>query len=495
MLTGLGEEAHHPDLLCEHSGTHVFIPYRALELDLDVDAGGKVEIHQRIDGLRRRIDDVEQAFMRAHLELLAALLVDVRRAVDGELLDLGRQRDRPAHLRAGAFGRIDDLARRRIEDAVIERLEPDSYVLTVHDTALEKRMPRFRGAWTALFDDARHHAGADGATALANGEAQFLFHGDRHDQGDFHGDVVARHHHLGAFRQGHHASHVGGAEVELRPIVGEERRVASALLLGEDVGLGLELGVRLHRTRLAKDLAAFHLFAFRAAQQATDVVAGLALVEQLAEHFDAGDDGLERRLDADDFDFLANLDHAALDAAGTHRAAAGDREHVFDRHQERLILRALRLRNILVHRLHQGIDRVLAEFRILVFERRQRRAFNDRNLVAGELVLGQKLADFELDQLEELRIVHHVHLVEVDHECRYADLAGEQDVLAGLRHRAVGRAHYQDGTVHLGGAGDHVLHIVGMAGTVDVRVMPLVGFVLDVGGRDGDAARLLLGSL
>src|SRR5580700_6018513 len=136
MLACLGEEARHPDLLCEHSGTHVFIPNRALELDLDVDAGGKVELHQRIDGLRRRIDDIEQALMRAHLELLAALLVDVRRTVDRELLDLGRQRDRSAHLRTGALRRIDDLARRRIEDAVIERLEPDSYVLTVHCRSL-----------------------------------------------------------------------------------------------------------------------------------------------------------------------------------------------------------------------------------------------------------------------------------------------------------------------------------------------------------------------
>src|ERR1700681_2409217 len=107
-------------------------PDPALELDLDVDAGGKVELHQRIDRLRRRIDDIEQALMRAHFELLAALLVDVRRSVDRELLDLGRQRDRSAYLRAGALRRIDDLARRRIEDAVIERLEPDSYVLTVH---------------------------------------------------------------------------------------------------------------------------------------------------------------------------------------------------------------------------------------------------------------------------------------------------------------------------------------------------------------------------
>src|SRR5262249_53572543 len=115
----------------------LFIPYpvgpNRSQLDLDIDTGGEIELHQRIHRLRRRIDDVEQAFMRAHLELLAALLVDMRRAVDCELLDLGRQRDRPAHLRAGAFGGVDDLAGRRIEDAMIERLEPYADVLTVHD--------------------------------------------------------------------------------------------------------------------------------------------------------------------------------------------------------------------------------------------------------------------------------------------------------------------------------------------------------------------------
>src|SRR5271170_1158976 len=114
-------------------------PNRALELDLDVDAGGEVELHQRIDRLRRRIDDVEQSLMRAHFELLAALLVDMRRAVDGELLDLGRQRDRPTHLRAGALRRIDDLARRRIENAMIERLEPDANVLAVHCRLLQSK--------------------------------------------------------------------------------------------------------------------------------------------------------------------------------------------------------------------------------------------------------------------------------------------------------------------------------------------------------------------
>src|SRR5580704_15818988 len=103
-----------------------------LELDLDVDAGGEVELHQRVHRLRRRIDDIEQSLMGAHLELLAAFLVDVRRPIDRELLDLGRQRYRPAHLRAGALGGRHDLACGRIENPMIERLEPDADVLAVH---------------------------------------------------------------------------------------------------------------------------------------------------------------------------------------------------------------------------------------------------------------------------------------------------------------------------------------------------------------------------
>src|SRR5215467_6605186 len=84
------------------------------ELDLDIDAGGEVELHQRVHRLRRRIDDVEHALVGADLELLARLLVDVRRAVDRELLDAGRQGDRAAYLCARPLGRADDLAGRRV---------------------------------------------------------------------------------------------------------------------------------------------------------------------------------------------------------------------------------------------------------------------------------------------------------------------------------------------------------------------------------------------
>ena len=70
-----------------------------------------------------------------------------------------------------------------------------------------------------LLDDLRDPAGANGAAALADGEAQALLHGDRLDQVDRHLGVVAGHDHLGALGQRDDAGHVRGAEVELRTVV------------------------------------------------------------------------------------------------------------------------------------------------------------------------------------------------------------------------------------------------------------------------------------
>src|ERR1700761_6221843 len=78
-----------------------------------------------------------------------------------------------------------------------------------------------------LGDDSR----ADGATTLADGEAQALIHGDRLDQVDRPLDVVAGHHHLRALGQVGDTGHVRGPEVELRTVAGEEWSVATTLLL------------------------------------------------------------------------------------------------------------------------------------------------------------------------------------------------------------------------------------------------------------------------
>ncbi|CAA6605116.1 hypothetical protein MTBLM1_40320 [Rhodospirillaceae bacterium LM-1] len=104
-----------------------------LELDLDVHAGGEVELHQRVHRLGRGVNDVEKTLVRTDFELLARLLVNVRAAVHRKLLDAGGQRDRPANLGASPLGGIDDLARGLVQHAMIKRLQADADVLAFHD--------------------------------------------------------------------------------------------------------------------------------------------------------------------------------------------------------------------------------------------------------------------------------------------------------------------------------------------------------------------------
>src|ERR1044072_6908628 len=342
-----------------------------------------------------------------------------------------------------------------------------------------------------LLDDLGDDARADRAPAFANREAEPGVHGDGLDQLDLHLHVVARHDHVRALGQVGDAGDVRRAEVELGPVPVEERGVAAALLLLEDVHLGLEVRVRGDRAGLAEHLAALDLLALDASQQAADVVAGLALVEDLAEHLHAGDDragGL--RVDAHDLHGVARVDDALLDAAGGDRAAAPDREDVLDRHQERLVEVALGLRDVGVQLLGEIDD--LLDVLLVAVERLQRRADDERDVVPGELVLVEEVTDLDLDELEQLLVVDHVGLVEEHDDVRHADLTGEQDVLTRLRHRTVSRRHHEDRAVHLRGTRDHFLHVVRVARAVDVGVVAVVGLVLDVRSRDRDAARLLL---
>src|SRR6476646_7520491 len=99
-------------------------------LDLHVDTSRQIELHQRVDRLRGRLEDVDQPLVRADLELLARLLVDVRRTEHRPLVLRGRQRNRPGQARAGPLRRVDDLARRLIEHAVVVRLQADANLFT-----------------------------------------------------------------------------------------------------------------------------------------------------------------------------------------------------------------------------------------------------------------------------------------------------------------------------------------------------------------------------
>src|SRR6185312_2477159 len=173
-----------------------------------------------------------------------------------------------------------------------------------------------------LADGTRAH----GPAAFTNGEAESLIHGDGSDEFDNQLHVVSRHHHFGPFRHFRHARNVRGAEVELRPVALEERRMTSAFFLRKHVNFAAELLVRLDRIRLGDDLSALDIVLVYSAKQQTHVVACPAFVEQLFEHFDARDNRLACVLEADDFHFLADLADALFDTACNDGAASLNRE-------------------------------------------------------------------------------------------------------------------------------------------------------------------------
>ena len=103
-----------------------------LQLDLNVHASWQVQLHQRINGLVRWVDDVDQALMGADLELVATGLVDVRRTQDVKALHARWQWNRSLDDGAGAFCGVNDFQSRLIDQLVIKRLEADADFLLLH---------------------------------------------------------------------------------------------------------------------------------------------------------------------------------------------------------------------------------------------------------------------------------------------------------------------------------------------------------------------------
>ncbi|RFT15922.1 MAG: hypothetical protein OP8BY_2320 [Candidatus Saccharicenans subterraneus] len=56
-------------------------------------------------------------------------------------------------------------------------------------------------------------------------------------------------------------------------------------------------------------------------------------------------------------------------------------------------------------------------------------------------------------------------------------------MLTSLWHRTVIGRHHQNRPVHLGRSADHVLDVINVSRTVDVRIVPLVRLVLHVRQR------------
>ena len=83
-----------------------------------------------------------------------------------------------------------------------------------------------------LFDNLRNSTSADRASTFANGEALVLVHRDRRDQLDL-TSTLSPGMHISAPTRVRSTGHVRGAEVELRPVAAEERRVTAPFVLAQ----------------------------------------------------------------------------------------------------------------------------------------------------------------------------------------------------------------------------------------------------------------------
>src|SRR3989454_356552 len=107
-----------------------------------------------------------------------------------------------------------------------------------------------------------------------------------------------------------------------------------------------------------------------------------------------------------------------------------------------------------------------------------------RNVVPRVLVLAQELPHLQLHQVQQLRVVHQVALVQEHDDRRHVHLPRQQNVLPRLWHRPVDGRDDQDRPVHLRRPRDHVLHVVGVPRAVHVRVVPVRRGVLHVRRRN-----------
>jgi len=328
-----------------------------------------------------------------------------------------------------------------------------------------------------------------GAATLTDSELETLSHSNWGNQSNVDGYVIARHYHFNTFWEHNLTSNVHGAEIELWTIVVVEWSVTATLFLLEDVDLSLEVVVRSNAVGLAEHHTTLNLVLVNATEEKTNVVTSLALIEELAEHLDASNDGETISAKAKELYLVTNLNDTGLDTASSNGATTGDREDILDRHKERLVKGARRQLNPVVASVHELHNLILPLGHTI--EGAKGRTADEWGVLL-EVVLLEQVTHLHLNEVKHLLVVNLVALVDEYHETWNVHLTSKKDVLTGLGHRTIGSSNYDDGAIHLSGTGNHVLHIVSVARAVNVSIVTLGGLILDVSGVDGDTTLLLL---
>ena len=196
-----------------------------------------------------------------------------------------------------------------------------------------------------------------------------------------------------------------------------------------------------------------------------------------------------------DLDLFPHLHDPPLHPPRHHRPPPRDREDVLDRHQERLVHRPRRRRNVAVHRLHQVPDALRRRGVLRLLHRPQRTAPHHRDVVPGNWYFfnSSRTSSSTRSRISGSSTMSHLFMNTT--RLRHVHLPRQQHVLPRLRHRPVVRRHHQDRPVHLGRPRDHVLDVVRVPRTIDMRVVPVRRLVLHVRHRDRDPRSRSSGAL
>ena len=272
-----------------------------------------------------------------------------------------------------------------------------------------------------------------------------------------------------------------------------ERSVTTTFLFLQNVDRSFELRVRLNLTRLTEYHTTLDLVFIDTTQQQTYVITSFTFIQQFAEHFNASYNRLLVFTQTKDFNFVTNLDNTSFDTTGSYSTTTSNREYVFNRHQEWFINIARRQRNPSIASVHQFHNLFFPLFNAI--QCTQCRTLNKRSIVTVEIVCRQKFTHFHLNKLQHFGVIHHITLVHEYNQSRNVYLTSQQDMFASLRHRAISCSNYDDSTIHLSSTSYHVLHIVGVTRAVNVSIVTVCSFILNVSCINSNTSFLFFRSI
>ena len=244
-------------------------------------------------------------------------------------------------------------------------------------------------------------------------------------------------------------------------------------------------------TWLCKYLSSLDLVSLYTSQQSSDVVSCLCLIQCLLEHLYASYYNLTLLVcQSYDLYLVADLQHSTLYSSCSYCSTSCNGEYVLYRHDERLVVCSLWLRNVAVYSLHQ-LYYLVSPRTCWILKCFQSRSSDDWCVIARELILVKKLSYFHLYQVQKLLVIYHIALVQEYDDVRNAYLTGQKNVLSCLWHWSVCCCYYQDSSIHLSCSCNHVLYIVSVAWAVYVSVVSVRCLILYVCGRNCDSSCLL----